>query len=193
MNGDDENGLVKELSHPTPEGVLKLWARVIGDLKASRVCYCPGKSGGREPQFENFIGSIPFLGSNDALVYAEPGRSKEQVMEFVIASGQKLPTRIEGGCLIGLKRVDTSPLADDPDLDRKGLFVIPSTPWLPPDEQPAANRFWGDYAHLRVVVAHEQKQRHIHLLHLGIGGSAGPLYFFQPHGIPVAKISQTPI
>jgi hypothetical protein len=53
MNDDDEDGLGKELTGPTEQGVLSFWARVIVDLKASRVCCCFG----REPESESFIDS----------------------------------------------------------------------------------------------------------------------------------------
>lgn len=185
------SSLVKDLSSRTPEEVLKCWAKVIKQLRASQVCYCPGRDHGREPEFETFLGALPLLVNCDALVYAEPRRSKDEALGNMRCFEQQIPIPIEGGCVTGVTWIDTIPLEAAPGLDRQGLFKVPATPWLPPGEQPAEDRFWGDCAELELEMATERKQRHVKLLQIGVGGLAAALYFFEPRRIKVAKIIGT--
>ncbi|MGO8837557.1 MAG: hypothetical protein ACLQAH_05230 [Limisphaerales bacterium] len=181
----------KEVSGPSPEGVLEFWAKTVKELKSGKVCFCTGHEAGRATNEQDFTAAISLLEDCSALVCAEPFRSKGEVLRLVTRCHRRLPIKVQGGSITGLNLVDTIPVEDVPDLDRNGLFVVSAIPWLTPEQEPAADRFWGVYAEMKVAMRPRRVRRRIHLLHIGIGGLAAALYFFQPHQIQVSKVIGT--
>jgi len=173
-----------ELLDPTEEEILAIWAQVIEDIRQSKVCFYAGRFPGQKPALEDFTGALPLIGDCNTIVYAEPRRSKIEVWNSVNQDRLNLQVPIDGfGFITGLEMKNTGSL---PGVDSQGLFRDPGIEWVPPGVRPDASRFWGVYADLTIEVGREQK--HVRLLHIGIGGLAAILYFFQPHHIIPARI-----
>jgi len=82
--GDDEDDFdMRDVDVQDRDEVLAIWAQLIQDLRAvHRVCFYPGQHGAA-PDFEDFVGALPLIGSCDALVYSEPRLTKIQAWERV--------------------------------------------------------------------------------------------------------------
>ena len=177
-----------DVSGPGEAEILATWARVIADLKASRVCFYLGRGRGRRPDFGDFTGALTLIGDCNALVFSEPLRTKIEVWRLVEEHRRNLQVPIPGvGFIFQINMVNTG---DSPGVDRRGLFKEPAITWLPHDKAPDDTRFWGEYARLGIYRGQEERQ--VHLLHLGLGGLAAWLWFFQPNGIQPARIIGTP-
>ena len=175
MNGEEESR--KEFSrHP--------FDPLIEELQRSRVCFYLGRGRGRKPDLGEFVEAVPFLGECDALVFAEPQRSRGEVGELLRGN---LPIPIRGGFgfVSGLELVL-------PNFDYSPMFVEPSEiERVPPEEWPSAERLWAEWTRMRVEDRQGQGQN-VLLVHIGLGGLAAMLYFFEPNKIVVSKIIGSP-
>ncbi|MGO8838432.1 MAG: hypothetical protein ACLQAH_01225 [Limisphaerales bacterium] len=189
QQGDEEEDvdIVKDVDDPAGAEILAIWAQVIEDIRQSKVCFYPGQVPGQNPALDGYTGALPLIGDCSTLVYAEPRRSKIGVWNSVNQDRLNLQVPIDGlGFITSLEMKNTG---KSPGADFRGLFRDPGIEWELPEAKPPPNRFWGEYAELTIEVGREQK--HVRLLHIGVGGLAAVLYFFQPHQIVPARVIGT--
>lgn len=166
---DDANDLI-----PTPP---------IEEIKASRVCFYLGRWHGRRPKLDDFVEAVPFLEDCNTLIFAEPRRSRVKVRERVDWHKANLSIPIPGGFIC---EIDTESTGDAPGVDYRHLFVPPAIKCVPTEAMPVESRFWLERA--RFTLEMNQGNRDVNLYHIGIGGLAAWVYFFQPHGIKPVRI-----
>jgi len=191
--GDDEDDFdMRDVDVQDRDEVLAIWAQLIQDLRAvHRVCFYPGQHGAA-PDFEDFVGALPLIGSCDALVYSEPRLTKIQAWERVGLHRANLQFPIPNlGFATGIDLVQTGDLLG---VDRKGLFgQPPAMEWVSPEDghllaSPSTpdDRFWGQYCRLTAG------NRIVQVLQIGVGGNYAWDYFFRPHDIHPVRIIASP-
>lgn len=192
MSMDDEIGIKGELDGPTGDEVRAIWAQLVLDFRAAKVCFCPSPQDD-EADYDDFTCALSHVGDCNALVYSAPRLAKAEAREQVQRHRDDLEFHIHPlRSVTGIEIVDTG---NFPCVDREVLFrQPPKTEWVspvngqplpalaPPDE----GRLWGDYCRVKVG------SRVIHVLHIGLGGDAVGNWFFLPHGIHPARIIANP-
>ncbi len=144
-----------------------------------RICFYPGPNPGAPPDFEDFLGALDHLGDCDTLIYSEVKRTKVETQQMVDWHRRNLQIQTQLGFINEIE------MYEPPELRLNFFFNKTETEWI--GTMPGEDRLWADYALLRIG------PRYIHLLHLGIGGLAAWLWFFQPHGLKVARLVTNPV
>jgi hypothetical protein len=95
------------------DNILATWARVIQELRGSRVCLYPGPQGDA-PDFEDFIRAMPLIADCDGLVYSEPRFTKVEAWQRVNTHRLNLQIPTPIGYITNIEMVDTGnlPLGD---------------------------------------------------------------------------------
>jgi hypothetical protein len=171
------------------------WKDVVGPtvieaIRDSRPCWYVGRGRGRKPDLEDFTHALPLVGDCGALIFSEPRRSRAAVVKAVDWHRQNLHIPIPGLGLVF--QLDMKNDGDLSELLREVLFTEPKTEWIPAENKPHETRLWGEYAKLGIYVYPDREERHVHLLHIGLGGLAAWMWFFETHRIRPSKIIGNP-
>jgi len=174
---EEEADSAKEVAQPPP------W---LGVLLDGKVCLFPGIR--KQPQGEDifdFTDCLPLLGSCDVLIFCELNRTQTEIEHQIAQRVGK-----EYG---GIQTRVYTPTPADLDLSLPKTdqlfqrFAEACPDWVPDDAKPPMDQFWGLLSVFEIGFPGD-KQKKLHLLHLGIGDEAAWLYFLQPHNIRVARV-----